>query len=237
MIRQNHTADLQTVPALQHLELSVLEALSRIARVYQLKPQDVILHQGDIMHSFYIVQKAGVRLVEYTSDGQGVALKIYGPGDLFGLLAISGGYPHPAQIEAIQDSVVFAVDGQDTRRLIQSCPDVGLLIIDLLTAHVHEAHNRLRHMAVERVDRRLARALLHLNKKFGRVVDDRISLDVPVTQRDLAEFTGTTVETINRTLTQWSKQGLVACSHKHIDILDYDGLTSIAENQVVAPQS
>ncbi len=237
MIRQNHSADLQTVPALQHLELSILEALSSIARVYYLKPQEVILHQGDIIHSFYIVQQGGVRLVEYTPDGQGVSLKIYGPGDIFGLLAISGGYPHPAQIEAIHDSVVFAVDGQDTRRLIHSWPDFGLLVIDLLTAHVHEAHNRLRHMAAEKVDRRLARALLHLNKKFGRAEDGKISLDVPITQRDLAEFTGTTVETINRTLTQWSRQGLVVCSHKHIDILDCDGLTAIAENQVAAPQT
>lgn len=237
MIQQQSITDLQTVPALQELDLSVLQALSGIARVYHLKPQEVILHQGDVLHSFYVVQRGGVRLVEYTPDGQGVSLKIYGPGDIFGLLAISGSYPHPTQIEAIHDSVVYAVDGQDTRRMIQSCPDFGLLVIDLLTAHVHEAHGRIRQMAAEKVDRRLARALLHLSKKFGRSEGSKISLDVPITQRDLAEFTGTTVETVNRTLTQWCRQGLVACAHKHIDILDYDGLTNIAENQVIAPQS
>ncbi|NWG18594.1 MAG: Crp/Fnr family transcriptional regulator [Chloroflexi bacterium] len=232
MIRHaNYRVNLHHVPPLNaRLSAPALDALSEIARTIYLGPQDILLGQCETIHAFYVIVEGGVRLVEYTPDGQSVALKIYGPGDLFGLLAVSGSYPHPAQIEAIHDSVLVAFDGQDARRLMSAYPEVALMVIDLLTEHVHHAHQRIRHMAAEKVDRRLARTLLHLCDKFGRADGRKISIDAPLSQRDLAEFTGTTVETINRTLTAWEKQGVVSCSHRHIDVLDRAALNGIAEN-------
>jgi CRP/FNR family transcriptional regulator, nitrogen oxide reductase regulator len=234
VIRFSQTMQLHSIPAFQHLSEDILNAMASIACVYSLKPGEVLLYQGDEIHSFYVVQCGGVRLVDYTADGQSVSLKIYGPGDVFGLLAISGSYPHPTQIEAVHQSLIIGIDGHDVRQMMMAHPLLALTAIDLLTKHVHEAHRRIRHMAVEKVDRRLARALLQFSDKFGFDDGGCINIDLPITQRDLAEFTGTTVETINRTLTAWCKQGIVACSHKHIDILDRDALANIAENRLVA---
>ena len=229
MIRQLAEPDLSLVPALQALPPEALGRLAALGRLYYLEPGEVLLHQGDLIHSFYIVLNGGVRLVEYTGGGQSVSLKIYGPGDLFGLLAISGSYPHPTQIEAIHYSEIAAIPGAETRRLMRECPDLALVVLDLLTAHVHHAHHRIREMATERVDRRLARTLLHLSAKFGVESDGVLSIDVPLTQRDLAEFAGTTVETINRALKLWSRRGIVRCGHKHLDVLDRPALAAIAE--------
>jgi CRP-like cAMP-binding protein len=236
MIRQiNGYVDLRHVPPLNaRLSADALDALGAVARTVYLNPQDILLGQCETIRAFYVIVEGGVRLVEYTPDGQSVALKIYGPGDVFGLLAVSGSYPHPTQIESIHDSVLVAFDGQDARRLMSTYPEVALLVIDLLTEHVHHAHQRIRQMAAEKVDRRLARTLLHLCDKFGRDDGQIISIDAPLSQRDLAEFTGTTVETINRTLTAWEKRGVVRCSHRHIDVLDRAALVGIAENALSA---
>lgn len=230
MQRQLLQQDLGSLPVFQTFSVQLLEALRLNAQVYHLKPQETLLFQGDQIRSFYVILKGGIRLVEYGDSGPSVTLKIYGPGDIFGLLAISGSYPHPTQIEAIHDSTVLAFDGNTTRNLILEYPELGLAIIDMLNQHVHHAHRRIRHMAAERVDRRLARTLLHFCDKFGKEnCSGSISIDVPLSQRDLAEFTATTVETINRTLTQWSKQGFIACSHKHIDVLNREALTTITQ--------
>lgn len=229
LVRCNFPYQLTAVPAFAHLRPDAQAALLSSAHTYRLKTGDVLLHQGDPISAFYIIHSGGMRLVSYAEDGQVVTLKVYGAGDVFGLLAISGSYPHPTQIEAIQDSVIIAVDGHDARALMLDYPELALTIIDLLTAHVHEGHERVRHMATKRVDRRLAQSLLKLADKFGREEGSHVTIDLPLTQRDLAEFTGTTVETINRTLTVWEKQGIVACSHKHITILSLCTLEAFLE--------
>jgi CRP-like cAMP-binding protein len=163
MTPNNGSPDLSVIPDLQRITRDGQQALIAIARVLHLTTGSVLLYQGDVIHSFYLIQQGGVRLVEYMPDGQSVSLKIYGPGDVFGLLAISGSYPHATQIETIHDSTLLAFSGEETRRLMLVYPDIALFVIDRLTAHIHEAHHRLRAMAVERVERRLARALLHLS--------------------------------------------------------------------------
>jgi len=229
LIRSGIPTQFPLVSAFQHLDSTILSAMLSVSRSLTLKAGEVLLYQGDYIHSFYLLQSGGMRLVSYTEDGQCIALKVYGEGDVFGLLAISGSYPHPTQIEAIQESTLIGIDGQDARALMLDYPQLALTIIDLLTAHVHEGHDRVRHMATKRIDRRLAQSLLKMCEKFGRLMGDNILIDIPMTQRDLAEFTGTTVETINRTLTQWEKQGWLICSHKRLEICDREALQAVID--------
>lgn len=229
MIRSAFSTPIPHIPAFDHLGSEVLRAILDVSRLVQLRAGEVLLYQGDYIQSFYVVKNGGLRMLHYNEDGTCVALKVYGEGDVFGLLAVSGTYPHPTQIEAIHDTALIAIDGQDVRALMLDYPKLALTVIDLLTAHVHEGHERVRHMATKRVDKRLAQSLLKLCEKFGKPVGTHLLIDVPLTQRDLAEFTGTTVETINRTLTQWEKDGWVLCSHKRLEVCDPAALQTIVE--------
>lgn len=222
--------DLSSVPALRHLSGCTLAAMTDTARICTFRSKEVIVYQGSPIQSFFVVLRGAVRLVEYGPTGQTVALKIYGTGDIFGLLAVSGTYPHNAQIEAIQESVIASLNGSDTRQLILDHPQLGLTVIDLLTSHVHHAHYRIRDMAAKRVEQRLARAIIHLAEKFGQSQGAILSIELPLSQRDLADYIATTVETINRTLTIWEREEIVRCSHKHIDVLDQTSLLAIAED-------
>jgi CRP-like cAMP-binding protein len=233
VIRCNNAVPLSQIPALQHLGDDVLVAMMRLARSYKLRAGEVLLYQGDIIQSFYVVQSGGVRLVDYNADGQCVTLKLYGQGDVFGLLAVSGSYPSLTQVEALHESCVIALDGQDVRKLMLESPALALTIVDLLTAHVHEGHERIRHMAAKRVDRRLAQSLLKLCEKFGAHEGDSVFIDLPLTQRDLAELISATVETVNRTLTMWEKQGMVRCAHKQVRVLNLKALADLAEHYMV----
>lgn len=229
--------DLSIIPALRHLPKCTLEAMARAARICNFRPREVVVYQGSPIQSFFIVLQGAVRLVEYGPTGQTVALKIYGTGDIFGLLAVSGTYPHNAQIESIHETVIASINGSDTRQLILNHPQLALTIIDLLTAHVHHAHYRIRDMAAKRVEQRLARAIIYLAEKFGQPRGAFISIELPLSQRDLADYISTTVETINRTLTTWERQEIVRSSHKHVDVLDHASLIAIAETPDFVIQS
>lgn len=228
---------LSIIPVLRHLPDRTLQAMARTARICNFRPRDVIVYQGSPIQSLFIVIQGAARLVEYGPTGQTVALEIFGSGDIFGLLTVSGTYPHNAQIESIHETVIASINDSDARQLILDHPQLALTIIDLLTAHVHHAHYRIRDMAAKRVEQRLARAIIHLAEKFGQSHGSIISIELPLSQRDLADYISTTVETINRTLTTWERQEIVRSSHKHVDVLDQASLIAIAEDPNLVIQS
>lgn len=228
--------DLTVFPVFAALSASASAALAHIAMMQRLERGEFLYQQGEIASGFYLVAAGGVRLVETTYAGQDVHLKVYGAGDLFGLLAISGSYPHPSGAQAIDSSMVLRFPGEAVRTVIGQCPELGLVLVDLLVAHVHHAHGRIRQLAAERVERRLARALLHFAEKFGCPAGDAISIEVSLSQQDLADFIGTTVETVNRTLKLWEGRGIIRRARQHIDVFTPDALAQIAEEQAYMGQ-
>lgn len=228
--------DLSGIAALASLDHTVLRALEGIGTTYALDGGQFLYRQGDSARALYIVASGGVRLVEHTEDGQDVQLKVFAQGEIFGLLAISGEYPHPASIQALDKSIVVGIPGGATRELVRQHPALALLLIDLLVDHVHHSHSRIRQFAAERVERRLARALLHYGDKFGTITSGVVSIDISLSQKDLAEFVGTTVETVNRTLKSWEQREYIRRSRQHIDLLDRLALMAVAEEALYMGQ-
>lgn len=234
MNRTTHTVNFATLAPFASLDAVTLYALGSIATVYTLKSREPLYHQGDCAHSFYVVAQGGVRLVETTADGSAVNLKVYGEGEIFGLLAISGLYPHPSGAESIGDSVIVGVRGASARELALRFPQFGLLIIDSLISHVNDAHRKIRHLAIDRVERRIVRALMQYAEKFGVPQGDLVSIDVPLTQQEIAEFSGTTLESVNRTLKMLERENLIRCARQHVDILNPVRLMYLAGDAVAA---
>lgn len=228
--------DLTGIGLLASLDQPVIRALEGIGTAYALEAGQFLYRQGDIARAFYLVTSGGVRLVEHTEDGQDVQLKVFAQGEIFGLLAISGEYPHPASIQALDKSTVVGFRGSEARELMRQHPTFALLIVDLLVEHVHHSHSRIRQFAAERVERRLARALLHYGDKFGTLTSGVVSIDIALSQKDLAEFVGTTVETVNRTLKIWEQREYIRRSRQHIDLLDRLALMAVAEESLYMGQ-
>lgn len=237
MLRNRTDIPLETSALFAELAPETVNAFRMIATLYRLTPGENLFHQGDTAHSFYVVLEGGVRLVEHTDTGKNVNLKVYGVGDVFGLLAVAGDYVHPAAVQAVSDCVVVGIRGRAARQLMQRYPQFALRVIDCLVDHVHHAHTRIRHLAVEQTQRRLARAVVHFFQKFGLENGSSVSINAKLTQQDVAEFTGTTVETVNRILRAWKKEGIVDLSRQSISLLDVAALQEIAGMELDAKAS
>jgi len=223
----------------------VIRELELCAAVYTLEAGQFLYRQGDLARAFFIVCTGGLRLVEHTADGQDVQLKIFGQGELFALLAISGEYPHPAGVQAMDKSLVAGISGAAVRSLVARFPELGLLLIDLLVEHVHHSHSRIRQFAAERVERRLARpsglngvwhgrcSIMVISSAPCVKVSSRL---ISPSRRKMAEFAGTTIETVNRTLKIWEQREYIRRSRQHIDLLDRLALMAVAEDQLYMGQ-
>jgi CRP-like cAMP-binding protein len=82
----------------------------------------------------------------------------------------------------------------------------------------------------ERVERRVARALLRLVQEAGRRVDTGLEIDFPISRQDIAEMTGTTLFTVSRLLSAWEERGIVKSGRQHIVLTKPHALVAIAED-------
>lgn len=216
-----------TSPQFADLPPAVLAALQSISRVYTLQAGEILFYTNDRAQAFYIVESGSLRLVDIKGS-QDVALRVFGVGDVCGLMAITGEGAYPAQVEAITASRVWGIWGSEFRRLMFEFPELGVKMTDLLIHRLHTAHDRVRQMAIERVEQRLAKIVLTLVNQFGVPNADGKTIDLPLSRQDLADLAGTTLETVSRVMREWEKKGVVRSLRLQVTLLDETHLTQIA---------
>jgi CRP/FNR family transcriptional regulator len=106
---------------------------------------------------------------------------------------------------------------------------VAIFIIDSLGRRLNEAYDTIRSLAVERVERRIARLLLKLANSVGQASGAAIVIDMPLTRQDIAEMTGTTVESAIRVMSKFRKQGLIVSRSGKLTLTEPHSLVVIAD--------
>jgi CRP-like cAMP-binding protein len=113
--------------------------------------------------------------------------------------------------------------------LIERVPRLAANAMATIGGRLQDAHTRIRELATEAVERRVAHALLRLVRQAGRKTEDGVVIDFPLTRQDIAEMTGTTLHTVSRLLSAWETKGLVASQRRQVTVRDPHGLVLIAE--------
>ncbi len=113
---------------------------------------------------------------------------------------------------------------------MQNYPDITLNALGIVIKRLNELQNRFLELKTEHLEQRIARTLLRLMKRGGKKVHEGVLIDFPLSRQDIAEFSGTTLYSVSRTLSAWEKQGWVKTSREKIIVSDYHALISISEN-------
>lgn len=198
-----------------------LEELASIAFERSFEPGEFIVLEGDKSEWFYLVKTGRVKVVKQTPSGKEFILSVFFPGDLFGTVAAFQGVPYPASAQAIDRTTVIGMETSRLRELLARNPDMVLKMLNDLGERLEKAHSRLRDLAVERVDQRVARTLLMLAGKIGP--------SLPFTKQEIADMTGTTTETAIRVMSRLSTGGVIRSSRGKIVIVDEQRLRLLAE--------
>jgi len=212
------------------LDAAQLERVAQAARQRRLRRDAYLYYQGDPADHLFVLLEGRLKLTQVTPEGHQILLRYVGPGEAFAIPAILGGIDYPTSAQAVEDSLLLAWDRQSMRDLMRQAPALALRALDVVASHVREFQDRIRELSTERVERRIARALLRLARQTGRKVEEGVLIDLPLSRQDLAEMTGTTLFTVSRTLSQWESQGLVIAGRERVTIRFPHGLVAIAED-------
>jgi CRP-like cAMP-binding protein len=217
-------------PPFQGLSLPELQAVGQAAHLHQVERHAFFFHQGDPATSFYILVEGQVRLTQVTSEGHQVLVRFISPGETIGIIATLENAIYPLSAQAVEKCKALVWDSATLEQLMERYPKIAINGLRLVSQRWHELEERYLELATERVEQRVAQALLRLARQVGRKVEEGILLNLPLTRQDLAEMTGTTLYTVSRILSRWEQEHLVKTGRERVLLQYPHGLTRIAED-------
>jgi CRP-like cAMP-binding protein len=197
----------------------------------RLSTGEVLFNQGDSSSKFYIVIVGRLRATQTTSDGQQVIIRYVGPGEFVGFTALSSGANHPGTATAVEESHLIGWDVSTIRPLMEKHSIIAINALSVLGDRYHEMQTRLREIATERVEQRIAHALLRLAKHAGRSTPTGLEIAIPLSRQDLAEMSGTTLHTVSRVLSNWEGSELVDTGRRRVVVRNASALERIAATE------
>lgn len=185
--------------------------------------------QGDPSDAAWGVITGRVKITKQSPKGREIILEVVGVGEVFAAVAVLRGIPLPATAIALEPTACLRVDGQKFRKVLERHPQVVTRILDTVSKRLLEAHSARLGLATEPVEVRLARSLLRLAGKFGVRRGKETVFSQTVTRQNLADLSGTTVETAIRTMSRWTRDGIVRSDGGRLSIVRPDELRKLAE--------
>ena len=189
-----------------------------------------VFFQGDAAEYMYILTSGQVKLMQSNPNGQQVNLRTIYPWQMFGALgAVRAEATYPASAQALENSTALAVSSKFLHSMLETRPYLSFDLMKLMTSYIQEMQARYRELATERVEQRVANALIRLAGQSGIKSEKEAGIELSFSRQDVAEMTGSTLYTISRLLSEWERQGIIKTGREKIKILVPHGLVRIAE--------
>ncbi|GAB6072237.1 helix-turn-helix domain-containing protein [Venenivibrio stagnispumantis] len=219
---------LRKIDIFKELKDDQIKEIAKFFYIKEYKKGDYIFTEGDEEPGIYIVLEGIVKLEKETLEGKTVILRLATPYDIIGWPVLKDSKPTSTYTaRALIDSKLLYISNSNFLKLLVMYPALAVRITCDISKRILEAYDRLKSLAVEKVEGRIATLLLELAEKIGKKEKDKVVINAPITRQDIAEMTGTTVETAIRIISRWKKEGIIDTERGKIEIYDIDYLKDI----------
>jgi CRP/FNR family transcriptional regulator len=211
------------VPVFSTLVQSDLERIAQLAVPRRFEPGEVVFREGDASDTCYVVREGRARAIRTHRNGRTITLARFGPGDIFGELALFEDELRSATVEAIEPTSVVAVLGPDMRRLMSTHAEISARLVIALGRRLRESNERLTRQSFQTVQSRVAVVLSEL---VAQEIAEGKSGDVLVTatQADLAQLAGSSRESASRFLAVLERAGVISQGRGRLVVHDREAL-------------
>jgi CRP-like cAMP-binding protein/CheY-like chemotaxis protein len=190
----------------------------RKARIF--KKDQVIYYEGDRGNGLYLLVSGKVKCIKLAEDGRELMTGIYAADDYLGINAMLSNEAYADTATALEDSLLCLIPKEQLEELLNLYPEVAREFIKLLANNIREKEDQLLQMAYNSVRKKMAEALLRLQRQSG-------TDNFKIAREDLAAMAAMATETVSRTLSDFKAEGLIEKTGSTITILDLPKLTKM----------
>jgi CRP/FNR family transcriptional regulator len=221
---QETVALLSQVPVFAPLAAQDLELVAEVCHPRRFGAGEVVFREGDQSNTCYVVRSGHARAVREHADGRQIALATFGPGDIFGELAMFDDERRSATVETIDPLEVLAILGPDMRRAMLRHPQLAVSLAASLSRRLRTTNERLASQSFQTVQSRVASVIAQLVDQAR--AEGAAETDVPITatQADLAMLAGSSRESASRFLATLERAGVISQGRGRLTVHDPEAL-------------
>lgn len=168
-----------------------------------------LFNEGDEGQALFIVVKGKVKLARTARDGRENLLALLGVGDMLGELSVFDPGPRMARAHAVEESVVFELPKDVLDEWLDDHLEMSRHIMRALAQRIRRASNTMADLVFSDVPGRVAKAILDLGHRFGRMERGHVVVRHGLTQEELAQLVGASRETVNKALADFASRGWI----------------------------
>jgi len=212
------------VPVFETLAAPDLERVAQVAVPRSFRAHQVIFREGDASDTCYVVESGHARAVREHADGRSIALAHFGPGDIFGELAMFDDERRSATVEAIEEVAAIAILGADMRRLLREHADISYKLVIALGRRLRQTNERLARQSFQTVQSRVAGVIAQLVEQARAEGADDGDVLVICTQAEVAQLAGSSRESASRFLAVLERAGIVSQGRGRLTVHEPEAL-------------
>ncbi|NPB07451.1 MAG: Crp/Fnr family transcriptional regulator [Aquificae bacterium] len=219
---------LRRIHLFEDLSPDELREVSQYIQVKKYAKGEYIFFEEEAEPGIFILIEGLVKLIKETTDGRSIIVRLVFPGEVFGWIEWGKSVPKfKYTAMAALTSTLLYISNKDFINLAIKYPAIAIKLTCDATHNLLQTYEVLKSIASGKVEERIARLLLELAEKVGEKKNGSIVIRLPLTRQDIAEMTGTTVETTIRVMSKWKKQGIINTERGYIEIINKDELEKL----------
>jgi CRP/FNR family cyclic AMP-dependent transcriptional regulator len=196
---------LKAVPLFSALPQQEIATLADGAIVRTFPKNTIVVTEGERSDSLYVILSGRVKVFVSDEHGKDVVLRVEGPGEYFGELALDEG-PRTASVATLEPCKMAVIANDVLRGLLASHPEAAVQLIRGLIGRMRYMTENLKDLALLDVYGRVAKLLLELATE----ADGRLVIDQRLTQQDIADRVSASREMVSRILKDLTTGGYIA---------------------------
>jgi CRP/FNR family cyclic AMP-dependent transcriptional regulator len=187
-----------------------------------------IIAEGDESTFVVLISAGCTKVTGRLEDGREGLLALRARGDLVGELAAFDGRPRAASVIACSIVRGRVITRGDFLRYLRTHPDANLAVNAMLGERLRQAIRRRLDFAGSDAPVRIARVLVEISETYGRPARDGLRSGVRLAQHELATLSGTSRETVERTLHVLRAEGILVTAYREFTVVDRGALYKYA---------
>ncbi|MEQ6375475.1 Crp/Fnr family transcriptional regulator [Bacillaceae bacterium S4-13-58] len=187
------------------------ELLSAVDYTMKIEKNSFLFQEGEDANKLYIIQSGRIQISKISPDGRELSLRICKAGDLVGELTLfTEGAKYLLNAKVLEDGEVAVLKKEQLEKNLLTNNNLAFEYMRWMSEHFRKTQTKFRDLVLHGKKGALYSTLIRLTNSYGVKRDDGILIDIHLTNQELANFCGTSRESVNRMLTDLKKNDVVS---------------------------
>ncbi|OLO26873.1 Crp/Fnr family transcriptional regulator [Alkalihalophilus pseudofirmus] len=180
----------------------------------------VLFVEGDYPEFVYLVRSGQVSLSKMTIDGKEFSVHLKQKDELVGEVGLFNEMAISVTAKVVEKAELIRFERTHLEALFCQNGEIAMAFMKWFTRHTQSTQAKFRDLLLCGKTGAIYSTLIRFSNSYGLEHDSGVKINVNLTNQDLANFIGTSRESVNRMLNDLKKEDIIELEEGHIVIKD-----------------